>query len=92
LQHGATQVQLHSELSEQSLKLYLHDNGEGISAANRKRIFTPFFTTKRNTGGTGLGLEITRSLLKTYKASIELADSTQGALFVLTLPLSLRNR
>ena len=92
LQHGATQVQLHTELTEQYLELYVHDNGEGVSEANRKKIFTPFFTTKRNTGGTGLGLEITRSLLKTYKASIELADSTQGALFILNLPLSLRSK
>ncbi|CAG1020591.1 two-component system, OmpR family, sensor histidine kinase ChvG [Patescibacteria group bacterium] len=87
LQHGATQIKLHTELSEHHLELYIHDNGTGISEANRKKIFTPFFTTRRNTGGTGLGLEITRSLLKTYKASIELADSTQGALFILTLPL-----
>jgi signal transduction histidine kinase len=85
LQHGATQVQLHTELSEQALELYLNDNGEGISVANRKKIFTPFFTTKRNNGGTGLGLEISRSLLKTYGGKIDLADSMQGALFRITL-------
>lgn len=90
LQHGATQVRLYTELAEHGLALFVHDNGSGISNANRKKIFTPFFTTKRNSGGTGLGLEISRSLLRTYKASIELADSEQGALFVLTVPLKSR--
>ncbi|MCX7067981.1 MAG: HAMP domain-containing sensor histidine kinase [Methylococcales bacterium] len=85
LQHGATQLTLSTIEHDNTLKLHLHDNGTGVSTANRKKIFTPFFTTRRNNGGTGLGLEITASLLKTYGGKIELADSEQGALFVLTL-------
>ncbi len=87
LQHGATQLTLSTIQHDNSLKLHLHDNGTGVSAANRKKIFTPFFTTRRNNGGTGLGLEITASLLKTYNGKIELAESREGALFVLTLLL-----
>lgn len=88
LQHGANQLKLNTVQHENTLALYLHDNGTGVSAANRKKIFTPFFTTRRNNGGTGLGLEITASLLKTFGGKIELADSTEGALFVLTIPLA----
>ncbi len=88
LQHGANQLKLSIIQHENTLELHLHDNGTGISVANRKKIFTPFFTTRRNKGGTGLGLEITVSLLKTYGGKIELADSDEGALFVLTLPLN----
>ncbi len=87
LQHGANQLKISMMQSEKTLNLYLHDNGTGVSAANREKIFTPFFTTRRNNGGTGLGLEITASLLKTYGGKIELAESREGALFVLTLPL-----
>lgn len=39
--------------------------------------------------GTGLGFEITLSLLKAYGGKIELAESGEGALFVLSLTLSL---
>ncbi|MDD1609976.1 MAG: HAMP domain-containing histidine kinase, partial [Methylococcaceae bacterium] len=88
LQHGAKQLTLSVIQHENTLELHLHDNGTGVSPANRTKIFTPFFTTRRNNGGTGLGLEITVSLLKTYGGKIELAESTQGALFVLTLPLA----
>jgi len=88
LQHKANQLTLSAILHDSTLELHLHDNGTGVSAANRSKIFTPFFTTRRNNGGTGLGLEITVSLLKTYGGSIALAESTEGALFVLTLPLA----
>lgn len=88
LQHGAHQLTFSVIVHENTLEVHLHDNGTGVSAANRSKIFTPFFTTRRNNGGTGLGLEITVSLLKTYGGGIELAESTEGALFVLTLPLA----
>jgi signal transduction histidine kinase len=90
LQHSANQLSLSTLQHNNTLELHLHDNGTGVSAANRKKIFTPFFTTRRNKGGTGLGLQITASLLKTYNGKIELADSEQGALFVLNLPLNRR--
>lgn len=88
LQHGATQLDITAIQQDNSLDVRLHDNGTGVSPANRSKIFTPFFTTRRNKGGTGLGLEITASLLKTYNGSIALAESIEGALFVLSLPLA----
>ncbi len=88
LQHGANQVRLTAEYEHNVLKLQVHDNGAGISEANRNKIFTPFFTTRRNSGGTGLGLEISQSLLKAYGGKIELLPSEQGALFELQLVLS----
>jgi signal transduction histidine kinase len=88
LQHAASQLEISSCVQQHSLKIHLHDNGLGVSPANRNKIFTPFFTTRRNSGGTGLGLEITQSLLKAYGGQIELAESENGALFVLSLPLA----
>ena len=74
-------------LREQRVQLALHDNGEGVSPANRDKIFTPFFTTKRSRGGTGLGLEIVVSILRAYGGSIRLGEAQTGAEFVLELPL-----
>jgi signal transduction histidine kinase len=92
LQHAASQLEISGAFDESTLQLSLHDNGTGVSSANRNKIFTPFFTTRRNAGGTGLGLEITLSLLKAYGGKIELAKSEQGALFVLSLPLNRLNK
>jgi len=86
-QHQATQVRLSAEYLGAMLHLFVQDNGTGISKANADKIFTPFFTTRRNSGGTGLGLEISQSLLKAYGGKISLLDSEQGALFRVILPL-----
>jgi len=92
LQHKATELQVSMLRNKQTIELSFQDNGMGISEANQKRIFTPFFTTKRETGGTGLGLGIIESLLKASNGSIECKptkDSDQtGALFVVTLELA----
>ncbi len=88
LQHGATTVKITLNITNKKhLYLDLQDNGEGISIANQANIFTPFFTTKRETGGTGLGLDIVTSLLKVWHGSIRLEKSTMGALFCLKLTL-----
>lgn len=89
LQHGATDLAIYAQRQGSVLTVNLQDNGSGISPANRNKIFTPFFTTRRNSGGTGLGLQISLSLLKAYNGEIALAECPQGALFVLTLPLAL---
>lgn len=84
-QHGATEVKVELELENQKIYLSIHDNGVGISDANKQRIFTPFFTTRRESGGTGLGLGIIESTLKAWGGSIQLKNSEQGALFVIQL-------
>jgi signal transduction histidine kinase len=70
------------------LILLARDNGQGILPANRDKIFTPFFTTSRNNGGTGLGLEICRSILRAHGARIDLHDPQPetGAVFRLEFP------
>ena len=87
LQHRAHRIDIHTSANGNNLQLRLHDDGEGISPANRDKIFTPFFTTKRTKGGTGLGLEIVTSIHKAYGGNIRLGNASQGAEFVLELPL-----
>ena len=87
LQHQANEVSIKIEAKEKILEICLHDNGSGISPSNTERIFTPFFTTRRNQGGTGLGLDIVASLLQTWNGDIRLQEVSQGAAFVLTILL-----
>lgn len=78
--HGATRIRLSATAGQ----LQVADNGPGISKGNRARIFAPFFTTRRETGGTGMGLAIVASLLSAHGHRISLADAGEGACFVIT--------
>jgi len=88
VQHQATRVTVSAKIVDNQLMIAIHDNGAGISAANMKRIFTPFFTTRRDQGGTGLGLGIIESILKAFHGSITPQQVEHGALFNLSLPLA----
>jgi signal transduction histidine kinase len=60
------------------------DNGPGIPAAIRENVLQPFFTTKKE--GTGLGLYISCSIMKTLKGDLEIQSSGQGTRVNLILP------
>jgi CheY-like chemotaxis protein len=66
-------------------KISFSDHGCGIPDENRKKIFDPYFTTKK--GGTGLGLSSTYSIIKKHGGYIELHSLTgSGTTFTCYLP------
>ncbi|HEY2917941.1 MAG TPA: ATP-binding protein, partial [Candidatus Binatia bacterium] len=85
-QNGADRVVIRAARFNGYLSVTVADNGRGISPANADKIFTPFFTTHREQGGTGLGLGIVRSLLKAYGGDISLEPSSNGATFRVMIP------
>jgi len=84
--HGADRVTVTPDRSGKAFKILVADNGEGISAGNADQIFDLFFTTRRDSGGTGMGLGIVRALLKAHGGILALVPCSQGACFELTLP------
>lgn len=78
--HTATTL----ELNWDGRRLLAQDNGTGIAQGNAGRVFDPFFTTRRDAGGTGMGLSIVRSLLAARGGQIDLHPSDQGACFLIT--------
>lgn len=62
------------------------DNGPGISAANRDRIFDRFFTTARDRGQDGLGLTIVRSLVEAHEGRIRVDPRSPGTEITVELP------
>jgi signal transduction histidine kinase len=64
----------------------LVDDGPGVPPGDAPRIFDPFFTSKRENGGTGLGLPIARALAESCGGSLELEESGTGSRFVLRVP------
>ncbi|MFZ4659889.1 MAG: ATP-binding protein [Caldilineaceae bacterium] len=63
----------------------VQDSGGGVPLPLRERIFEPLFTTKAK--GTGLGLAICRQIIERHGGTIELRDNSQGATFVIRLPV-----
>lgn len=85
-QAGASQIVVAADETPDAIRLRISDDGPGIPAADRDRLFEPFFTSRRSEGGTGLGLPIARSLLAASHGAIQLVESDSGAAFEVTLP------
>lgn len=75
--HGAGRVTVRSD----GRRVIVADDGPGIAPGNRERVFDPFFTTRRGTGGTGMGLPIVRTMLQAAGGGIRLLPSDGGAAF-----------
>jgi two-component system, NtrC family, sensor kinase len=66
----------------------VEDNGKGMSAAVLEKIFQPFFSTRVAQGGTGLGLSVTRNIVRQHGGKIGVdSEPGRGARFVVELPL-----
>ncbi|MBV2128003.1 sensor histidine kinase [Arsukibacterium indicum] len=86
---NANEVEFLIEQQQQGkVQLTVRDNGKGIAKAEQKRIFEPFYTTKRSNGGSGLGLAIVYNLVASTLGGAISVDSTPGVgtSFRLTLP------
>jgi len=86
--HGSSRLSISAAREGETLRIEVADNGEGISSNNRSKIFDSFFTTRRATGGTGMGLAIIRAMLEAHNGSIRLLESEHGARFELTIPFA----
>ena len=74
LQAGATKIGIESgTLNADEIFLRIANNGAPIPASNQEQIFIPFFTTKPD--GSGIGLSISRQILRQHNATITLVKS-----------------
>ena len=70
------------------VELIVEDNGPGIAEAVKQKLFTPYFTTKQDSGGTGLGLAIVHRIVSDHGGWIQVGDSDSGgARFIIELPI-----
>ncbi|WP_159999205.1 sensor histidine kinase [Roseomonas sp. 18066] len=67
------------------LQLCLRDFGHGVDAGAAPHLFTPFFTTRRDGEGMGLGLALSRALLRAFGGQLTLRGLPDGAQAVLRL-------
>ncbi len=71
-----------------SIKIFVKDNGDGIPAGMRDKIFQPFFTTKPTGEGTGLGLSLSYDIITKGHGGALKVQSEEGeyAEFIIQLP------
>jgi signal transduction histidine kinase len=86
IRHNAQNVRIKATDDRNSIRLTVSNDGDPISEANRDRIFDAFFTTRRDTGGTGMGLAIVQAIMISHGGSIRLLPSDAGVTFELEFP------
>lgn len=70
------------------VKIEVQDTGVGISPDNMRKLFTPFFSTKREVKGVGLGLAVSYGIIERHHGRIEVQSKEgQGATFTVYLPV-----
>ena len=82
---GRIVVETSRDAANNLVRVVVADNGPGIPAAEREKLFLPYYSTKRR--GSGLGLAIVRRIIAEHGGSIEVGDNTpRGTRFTIELP------
>ncbi len=70
-------------------EVIVRDNGPGIDPENLEKVFDPFFSTKKERGGTGVGLSVVRDIIKRHRGEILVESKPNiGTTFRVRIPLS----
>jgi len=87
--HGVLHVRVKRRNGE--VDVVVADNGHGIPAEHIEAIYEPFFTTRADNGGTGLGLALTKKIIDRHGGRIRVRTSVRpgksGTMFRVSLPL-----
>lgn len=89
---GAQTLNVSAETTSQSVRILVSDDGPGLPAKVRDRLFEPFAGSAKP-GGSGLGLAIAAELVRAHGGELKLVSSdADGTRFEVTLPLNRRDR
>jgi len=84
---GTLTITAAQDLKAQRVSLEVADTGDGIAPEHVDKIFDPFFSTKADGRGTGLGLYVTYGIINKHGGEIRVSSRPgQGTTFTLTLP------
>jgi two-component system nitrogen regulation sensor histidine kinase NtrY len=82
---GRILVETQPDTANGVVRIFVADDGPGIPAAEREKLFLPYYSTKRR--GSGLGLAIVRRIIAEHGGSIDVGDNTpRGTRFAIELP------
>jgi len=81
-------LSIHTAADNSQVKIEIRDTGVGISPENMRKLFTPFFTTRREVKGVGLGLAVSYGIIQHHQGRIEVQSKEgEGTTFTIYLPL-----
>lgn len=85
---GGGKIRIETGLTEDNkIKIVVSDTGMGIPREHLSSIFVPFFSTKAEGKGIGLGLSMSRAVVKAHGGDIQVESSPgKGTKFIITLP------
>jgi signal transduction histidine kinase len=84
---GGMNVTITAESRGDHVRVLVHDDGRGVPAHLRKRLFE-VGRRGEGSGGAGLGLHVARQLVRAFGGELRLTDACAGAAFVLRLPVA----
>ncbi|KPL17838.1 MAG: hypothetical protein AMJ92_10765 [candidate division Zixibacteria bacterium SM23_81] len=85
---GTLTIQTTADQDRRKIKVEIHDTGSGISDADLPHIFEPFYTTKKEGKGVGLGLSVCYGIIERHNGEIAVKTRVgQGSNFIIELPL-----
>ena len=88
LAHGKGKLTITTEKVDDTIKIYIKDNGPGIKPEIMDKIFDPFFTTREVGQGTGLGLSLCYGIVTEHNGKIYVESKPgKGATFIVELPV-----
>jgi two-component system C4-dicarboxylate transport sensor histidine kinase DctB len=79
-------------INNENIEIYIKDNAGGIKEDIIESIFEPYFSTKKDKNGSGLGLYISRIIITEHlKGNIYAQNIDDGTMFTIVLPLNKKN-
>ena len=82
------QVRIKVSAGNKTISLSISDNAGGIPEAVLPKIFDPYFSTKGQAQGTGIGLYMSKTIIeKHFYGNLEADNGEDGAIFTITLPI-----
>jgi two-component system nitrogen regulation sensor histidine kinase NtrY len=82
---GTIEIETQDDPSNSLVRIIVADDGPGIPASERDKLFLPYYSTKRR--GSGLGLAIVRRIVAEHGGSIDVTDNVpRGTRFAIELP------
>jgi len=88
--HGAGKITVDTRLMDGGMvRVSVSDTGPGVVPEDRDRIFEPFYTTKEQGKGTGLGLPICKGIVAEHGGNLWVEDNEEGgACFIFEMPVN----